>query len=131
VTERLARTSARRPWVIIGAWIAAVLIAFGIVATLLGDALTSEGEVTTETDSKRADALMAERLRPTPADFISEVVIVRAADGTVDGARIEQLAQDLRTAGASFVLTPADEQRLISQDGDAVALPVALDDAAQ
>jgi putative drug exporter of the RND superfamily len=131
VTERLARASARRPWLTIGVWLAAVVLALGVVATLLGDALTSEGEVTTETDSKRAYALMAERLRPTPADFISEVVVVRAVDGSIDGARIQTLADDLRRAGASFILTPADDDRLVSKDGDAVALPLALDDPAQ
>jgi putative drug exporter of the RND superfamily len=131
MTERLARASSRRPWLTIGGWLLAVVLAMGIVATLLGDALTSEGQVTTDTDSKRAERLLGERFRPTPADFISEVVVVRAVNGQIEEARVEQLAKDLRSAGAALVVTPKDDERLASKDGEAVALPVALGDAAQ
>ena len=131
MTERLARASSRRPWLTIGAWLLAVVLAMGIVATLLGDALTSEGQVTTDTDSKRAERLLGERFRPRPADFISEVVVVRAVNGKIDEGRVEQLAKDLRSAGAALVLTPKDDESLASKSGRAVALPVALDDAAQ
>ena len=40
-TERLARTSARRPWVVILAWLVGVVAAGLAVAALLGGALTS------------------------------------------------------------------------------------------
>jgi putative drug exporter of the RND superfamily len=131
MTERLARASSRRPWLTIGVWLVAVVVALGVVATLLGDVLTSEGQVTTDTDSKRAERLLGERFRPTPADFISEVVVVRAVNGKIDTARIEQLAADLRSAGAALVLTPKDDDSLVSKGGEAAALPVALGDAAQ
>jgi uncharacterized membrane protein YdfJ with MMPL/SSD domain len=131
MTERLARWTSRRPWLTIGAWIVGVVLAMGIVATLLGDALTTEGQVTTETDSKRAERLLGERFPPTPADFISEVVVVHAVDGSVGNATIRRLAEDLRTAGASLVVTPDRDEKLVSKDGDSVALPVALGDRAQ
>jgi uncharacterized membrane protein YdfJ with MMPL/SSD domain len=131
VTERLAHWSSRRPWLTIGAWIAGVVLAMGIVATLLGGALTTEGQVTTETDSKRAERLLGERFPPTPADFISEVVVVHAVDGSVGNATIQRLAEDLRTAGASLVVTPDRDEKLVSKDGDSVALPLALGDRAQ
>jgi putative drug exporter of the RND superfamily len=129
MTERLARASSRRPWLTIAAWIVGVILAMGIVATLLGDVLTSDAEVTSQTDSKRADQLLFERFRPTQADFdrdISEVVVVRATRGAVEDARVNRLAEDLRAAGASLVVTPADDKSLLSKDGDAQALLVAL-----
>jgi RND superfamily putative drug exporter len=129
MTERLARASSRRPWLTIAAWIVGVILAMGIVATLLGDVLTSDAEVTSQTDSKRADQLLFERFRPTQADFdrdISEVAVVRATRGAVEDARVNQLAEDLRAAGASLVVTPADDNSLVSKDGDAQALLVAL-----
>jgi uncharacterized membrane protein YdfJ with MMPL/SSD domain len=131
VTERLARWSSRRPWLTIGAWILALVLGLGIVATMLGDVLTSEGGVTSQTDSKRAEALIVERTRPTPADFISEVVVVRAVNGPVERPRIDGLAADLRAAGASFVLTASDDPSLASERGDFQALPLALGDTAQ
>jgi putative drug exporter of the RND superfamily len=129
MTERLARVSSRHPWRTIAAWIVGLVVSFGIVATLLGDVLTSEGRVTSPTDSERAAELQAERLRSTTEDFnrdVSEVVVVKSLEGPVDRARIAQLADDLRAAGASFVATSADDERLVSKDGDAEALLVAL-----
>jgi uncharacterized membrane protein YdfJ with MMPL/SSD domain len=129
MTERLARASSRRPWVTIAAWIIGLVLSFGIVATLLGDVLTSEGRVTSPTDSERAAELQGERFRPTVSDFdrdVTEVVVVRAVAGTVDRARVAKLADDLRAAGASFVATSADDDRLVSKGGDAEALLVGL-----
>ena len=37
VTERLARACARHPWRTIGAWIAAIVVAFAVIASSLGD----------------------------------------------------------------------------------------------
>jgi putative drug exporter of the RND superfamily len=129
MTERLARASSRRPWITIAAWIIGLVLSFGIVATLLGDVLTSEGRVTSPTDSERAAELQGERFRPTVSDFdrdVTEVVVVRAVAGTVDQARVARLADDLRAAGASFVATSADDDRLVSKGGDAEALLVGL-----
>jgi putative drug exporter of the RND superfamily len=129
MTERLAGASSRRPWLTIVAWIVGVILAMGVVATMLGDVLTSDAEVTSQTDSKRADQLLFERFRPTQADVdqrVSEVVVIRAVQGAVEDARVEQLAEDLHAAGASLVITPADDESLVSQDGDAQALLVAL-----
>ena len=129
MTEHLARAASGHPWLTITAWILGLVLSFGIVATLLGDVLTSEGRVTSPTDSERARELQAERFRPTTADFnrdVTEVVVVKSLNGTVDHARVERLADDIRAAGASFVATSADDDRLISNGGDAEALLVAL-----
>jgi uncharacterized membrane protein YdfJ with MMPL/SSD domain len=129
MTERLARAASRHPWRIIGAWLAALLVGTVIVVTSLGDVLTSEGRVTSPNDSERAAELQNERFRPTLEDFnrdVTEVVVVRATDGRPDDARIRQLADDLRSAGASLVVTAADDERLVSADGDSQAVLVAL-----
>jgi putative drug exporter of the RND superfamily len=129
MTERLARAASGHPWLTITAWIVGLVLSFGVVATLLGDVLTSEGRVTSPTDSERAAELQAERFRPTTADFdrdVTEVVVVKSLNGAVDHARVERLADDIRAAGASFVATSADDDRLISRGGDAEALLLAL-----
>ncbi|MEX0816215.1 MAG: MMPL family transporter, partial [Gaiellales bacterium] len=125
MTERLARWSSRRPWLTIAAWVVALVISFGAIATLLGDALNTEAEVTGVTESQRAEELLFERFPPSAEDVerqISEVVVVRGASPD----RAEPLAEELRAAGASHVITPAEDERLVSEDGDAFALLVAL-----
>jgi putative drug exporter of the RND superfamily len=129
MTERLAGAASRHPWWTVAAWVVGLVLAFAIVATALGDVLTTEGRVTSPTDSERAAELQNERFQPTLADFnhdVTEVVVVRAVSGPIDHATVEQLAKDLRAAGASFVATSSDDTRLVSQEGDAEALLVAL-----
>jgi uncharacterized membrane protein YdfJ with MMPL/SSD domain len=130
-TESLARACALHPWRTIGAWIAAVVLSMGVVAALLGDTLTTEGEVTSQTDSKRAEELVFEHFQPSPEALdqeTSEVVVVSFESGTVDGERVQALAEELRRLGATNVVTSADEgqERLDSADGNATALLVGL-----
>ena len=134
-TEALARACARHPWRTVGVWLAAVVVSLGLVATLLGDVLTSEGEVTSATDSKRAEELRFERLEPTAADQereVTEVVVVSLDEGTVDDPavqeRIEALAQEIRGLGARTATTPYDEggDELVAEDGRAAAVLVGL-----
>ena len=42
-TQAIALASARHPWRAIVVWVITVVIAFGAVGALLGDALTTEG----------------------------------------------------------------------------------------
>ena len=125
MTERLARWSSLHPWRTVIAWVVVVVIAFVAIAALLGDALSTEAEVTGVTESQRAEELQFERFPTTRAQQerdITEVVVVRGAPPE----RAEQIARDLREAGATEVITPADEESLISADGDAFALLVGL-----
>ena len=134
-TESLALACARHPWRTVGVWLAAVVLSLGLVATLLGDVLTSEGEVTSETDSKRAEELRFERLEPTAEEQgreVSEVVVVSLDEGTVDDPavqeRLQALADELRGAGATTVTTPFDEgdDDLVAEDRRAAAVLVGL-----
>jgi hypothetical protein len=62
MTERVARACAGRPWRVLSGWVLAVVVSVVLIATFLGEALTNQAEVTTQTDSKRADQLLAERM---------------------------------------------------------------------
>jgi uncharacterized membrane protein YdfJ with MMPL/SSD domain len=128
-TESLARASALHPWRTIGLWIAVVVLSLGIVAVFLGDVLTSEGEVTSETDSKRADDLLFQHFPPSPdspEQGTSEVVVVAFEGGNVDRERVQALADEVRGLGATSVVTAADEggEVLDAEDGSATALLV-------
>ena len=90
MTERLARVASRHPWWTVAAWMVGLVLAFAIVATALGDVLTTDGRVTSPTDSERAAELRNERFQPTLEDFnrdVTEVVIVRAVSGAIDHAK--------------------------------------------
>ena len=131
MTERLARASSRRPWLVVGLWVVAVLAAAVTVATLLE--FEGEAEVTRQTDSKRAEQGLDQAFRrdvQARDRAITEVVVVRADGGAGEARpareRVDALADELRTAGATRVVTSADDPGLVSSDGDATALLVAL-----
>jgi RND superfamily putative drug exporter len=125
MTERLARASARRPWLMIGAWVVAIVLAFGVIGVFLEDALSSEARVTGNPESAQAEQLLAERFPAAEVAAqrdVTEVVVVR---GSSPG-RAKTIADELRAAGASHVVTPSEDDRLVSEDGDAFALLVGL-----
>jgi uncharacterized membrane protein YdfJ with MMPL/SSD domain len=128
VTERLAISSARHPWRTIAAWLVVIVLSFGVIATLYGDALSGDPDVTSETDSKRAEALLEEhfpRDRASVAEEISEVAVIRVQPDAVEQAGAE-LADAILAAGATQVVTPQDDPELLSADRDSVALLIAL-----
>jgi uncharacterized membrane protein YdfJ with MMPL/SSD domain len=132
MTERLARASARHPWRFIAAWIVVIFASIFAVATLL--AYEGEAEISRQTDSKRADELAFEGFpqdRTTQERTISEVVIVRAENGDIRSPEsrrhVAELARDLRAdAGATNVVTYAQDRGLVSRDGDATIVLVGL-----
>ncbi len=111
------------------AWVAVVVVSFFPVATLLDGVLTSDAEITSETESDRAEEILAEGFPPLAENVdrsVTEVVVVRASGGTVEPERLEALAEDVRAAGATSVQTPSQGEGLVSEDGDASAVLVAL-----
>jgi uncharacterized membrane protein YdfJ with MMPL/SSD domain len=104
----------------LGAWLVAVLVSFIVIALLLGDALTSEGDVTSNPDSKQAEALIHESFPPTPTP--SEIVVVRSDRYTVDDPAFEAKVQALGRRGEALGVAEAqsyyasDDQSLVSKD---------------
>ena len=52
----------RQPWLAIGAWLGALVAAGFLIVSFLGDALTTEADVTTTPESRAAELLIEERL---------------------------------------------------------------------
>ena len=128
MTQTLARTAARHPWRVVIAWIAAIVLAVGLVAGFLGDGLTSDGYVTNDPESLQAYDLMGQRYgRPDgPDDF----VVLRSDSATADDAafqaRLDSLTGDLGAAIASGERRRG--RRLRRPARDPVPLDVADDD---
>src|SRR5918995_2111427 len=110
MTEHLALWSSRRPWPAVAIWSVALVAAIAVTAAFLGDALSGDEEITSDTESRRADDLRFERFAAEsgrPGRGVSEVVVVRSATATVDEPRFERrvraLAAELRQEGATGV----------------------------
>ena len=130
MTQQLARASGRHPWFVLSLWLLVILGAFVLVATFLE--FEGEAEITRQTESQQADQILSRafpEVGPT-AQAVTEVVVVRAENGDVEAAparaRVAALADELRSAGASRVITYGEEPRLVSQDRDSTVLLVAL-----
>ncbi len=135
-TQQLARRCAQRAGRTITVWSVVVLIAIGSIATLLGGAITTEGNVTTEPDSVKGQNLLDERF--SDRDPATELVVVRSESGTVEDPAFRQQTADLRDeiAGMDGVVSVGDPAgpegaALVSADGQAVLLPVVTDDNAE
>jgi uncharacterized membrane protein YdfJ with MMPL/SSD domain len=133
VTERLATASARQPWRTVAAWVALVVVSLAVIVFFLGDALTTEGDVTTNPESKQADALIAERF--VRVDGATEVIVVRSQTGDADEpafrAELERILSEAQNAGAiprSVSIAQALDRATVSADGRAVLVPVAVED---
>jgi len=132
VTKRLASWSTRRPLLTIGAWVGALVLAFAIIALFIGSALTSNSDVTAQTESKRAAELLDKAFPPTPVNGVSDIVVVESESGAATdpavGKRVGALATQLRRQGIANVVTyyESKDKRLLSRDGKATALLVGL-----
>lgn len=131
ITERLARTSSRRPWIVIGLWVA--LFAAGLFfASGVGDVLTQDISLTSNPESTQADDLIEERLRGP--DQATESVIVVSDTTTVDDAAFEAFVGGLlaEIRGLDGLVTQATsfyeigDPGLVSADRDTTILPVVL-----
>jgi len=131
LTQRLAAVCARHPWRTVAAWVGAIVVAVGLVGGLLGGNLTSEGKVTNDPASLRANDLLSERF-PQQRGF-DELVIVRSetllADGEPFRAKVTQLAAALRATGATKSMRTYyanGDLSLVSPDRHATLIPITL-----
>ena len=135
MTERLARACAAHPWRTVALWLVAVVLGVAGAAGGLGD-LSTEGEVTNDPDSLRAEHLIDQRLpdRRTP----SEMVVVRSPRLTVDQpafrAEVARLAAVARSSGdvaGAAIDSRRPDPRLVSADRHALLIPIALRDESE
>ncbi len=107
-TRGLTAASARHPWRTITAWLIALVLAFGAIATMLE--FTSEAEITAKPESEQAYDLLAERVPPEPPeDEVSEVIVIRSTSLTVSDPRFRRKVTEL----AAEIERP---DRVVTQD---------------
>ncbi|MEX1252820.1 MAG: MMPL family transporter [Dehalococcoidia bacterium] len=133
MTERLARLAARRPWPTIGIWVVLFVLSGYLIATLLGDALTTDADITTNPESKQARTLIEERLHGPQRD--NEIIIVQSESATVDDPAFRGLVEGLYAditalgpeviAGGTNYFQSGDES-LVSSDRRTTILPFAM-----
>jgi uncharacterized membrane protein YdfJ with MMPL/SSD domain len=128
VTRRLAAASARHPWRTVSAWIAAVLVAVGLIVFFLGDALTGEAEQLNNPESQQAYDLIEERVPPTPGDDISDVVLVRSNALRASDSRFQAKVEDVmgRLRETPGVVNVVEEP--IARSRRAVVIALGLED---
>ena len=80
--RRLAAIAVARPRRVLAIWGVLVLIGFGLISGLLGSALSSEADVTSNPESKQAQDLIDERF--PERDALDELVIVRSEELTTE-----------------------------------------------
>ena len=113
----------------LSAWLVVLFVSFFLIALLLGAALTSDGDVTSNPESKQAEALIHESFPPAPT--ASEIVVVRSDRYTVDDRAFEAKVLELskRTEGLGVVADAesyyaSDNESLVSKDRHAMMVPI-------
>ena len=133
MTDALARISARRPWITIGLWMVAVIVALGLSGSLLESATTTELRLSSGFESEDTATLLKERFPSTQQ--VQEVVIVQSDSLTVDDpafrekvnevfATISGLGEDVVAGGLHYFLLP--DERLVSSDRKTTIIPLAM-----
>ena len=123
MTERIARASGRHPWRVLVIWIVVVVASVGTIVTFLESALEGEIAITSETESKRAEALLAEGFPPPPPEQdVTEVVVVRSEGGSVDDAPFSSACGGGKPS-ASSASARFDSVSLVIETSPSSALP--------
>ena len=130
-TQGLARACAVHPKRTVAVWGALVLVSFVVIAVLLGSALTSDGDVTSNPESKQAAALIHESFPPEPTP--SEIVVVRSDRYTVDEPAFQAKVQALADRSAALGVVAdaqsyyaSNDQSLVSKDRHATMVPLVM-----
>jgi uncharacterized membrane protein YdfJ with MMPL/SSD domain len=134
VTERIARACAAHPGRTFAAWAAVFAASVAAIVLLLGG-LTTDANVTGDPESGKAQELLVRAFPLDPQREITDVIVVRSEDLTVDdeGFRqaVDQLERDARNTGAlvsSRTFYGTDDPSLVSQDRHATLMPVFVRD---
>jgi putative drug exporter of the RND superfamily len=132
-TGRLARACARRPWRTLALWGVVLVLSIGAIAGLLGETLTTEGEMTNDPESYRAYELIEQHFPPSD-DYVNELVVVRSRTVGVSDpafrAKVEELAAAIEDTGV--VVLPlrtwygTSDPSLVAPGGRATVIPIGL-----
>jgi putative drug exporter of the RND superfamily len=132
-TGRVARACARHPWRTLALWGVALVLSIGAIAGLLGETLTTEGEMTNDPESYRAYDLIEEHFPPSN-DYVNELVVVRSRTTEVGDpafrAKVEELAAAIEDTGV--VVLPVrtwygtSDRSLVAPGGRATVIPIGL-----
>jgi RND superfamily putative drug exporter len=132
MTASLARACAAHPLRTFAAWGMALVLAFAVIATSLGDVLTTEGEVTNDPESELGYQLIGEHF-PSSGDDVHEVVIVRSTSTPADREQLLSKAAEVDEAieatGVVHRTATYEETRdpsLLSPSGNATLVTVTL-----
>ncbi|MEO8538410.1 MAG: MMPL family transporter [bacterium] len=126
--DRLARNSARHPWITLGLW---ALLIIGMVGAASQMKFTPGFDVR-GSDSAKADDILEQRiLGKSPA---TETIVVQSATQTVDDPAFESFVKSLTgeirqldgTVGAVTNYYEAGDETLVSKDRKTTILPAAL-----
>ncbi|MCY4367656.1 MAG: MMPL family transporter [Chloroflexi bacterium] len=105
MTELLARFSSRRPWIVIGVWVVLVVVALGLIQSLLPTATTTDFRLAGRYESERAAALLEERMRGP--EKLAEIVIIQSPTLTVEDeafrAKVETVHEDIVSLGTGTI----------------------------
>src|SRR3954468_9990309 len=128
---RLAAFATRRPRRVLTAWAVLVLLSFGLIGTLLGSGLTSEGKLTNHPESYAAKDLIDARL-PNQRK-VDEVIVVRSEKVLVSdpafARHVRTLVADARATHSVARIDSyldAGAEGLVSADRHATMLPLVL-----
>jgi len=133
-TENLATMSLTHPWRVIIAWVIVFLVAGGLAGTLFMDSVTTEIKFLNTPESDRAQDFLEDRGLRGPI-AVTDVLMVRSADTTVDDEAYRQAVEDLvgriTALGAEVVadaptyyMTEDDSQ--VSADRRSTIVPIVL-----
>lgn len=120
--ESVARSSSRRPWLVIGGWGALLVITIALSTVFLSNNLATDFEFSDQPESDRAQSLLETRLRG-PASF-TELIVVSSEPGGAGSPEFQTYVADLRAAvtalGVDVVggVVPTDPPTLSADGGD-------------
>ncbi len=127
----LARSSARRPWVVVGVWVALFVVGGILSKAFLSDALTTSADFTNHPESRQAQQLLEQRL--TGPRHANEIVIIHSDGATVDDPGfqndVEKLAAAVRATHvvervSAFPQSP--DPSVVSKDRHTELMPVVM-----
>ncbi len=132
IAGRMARVSARRPWVTVGVWVVIVALALVASSTLLSGALTTEQSMSGNPDSVVGQKLLEEKMPGYDVD--RETVVIDSelsADDPVYQAFVTELQDEIDALGDTVVVQTISYYQvgapnMVSEDGHAQLLSVEM-----